>query len=106
MNIALVGGIERNEAELTQIARRAGHTLEYHGGHIGGRGADGLRALIERARLPTEAPPLEPNAWLELMSRDKKVDAGAMRFVVLEALGRAAIRRDITSGQLTAVLAV
>ena len=51
MNIALVGGIERNEAELTKIARRAGHTLEYHGGHIGGRGADGLRALIERADL-------------------------------------------------------
>ena len=51
MNIALVGGIERNEAELAQIARRAGHTLEYHGGHIGGRGADGLRAVIERADL-------------------------------------------------------
>jgi hypothetical protein len=51
MNIALVGGIERNEAELTQIARRAGHTLEYHGGHIGGRGADGLRSLVERADL-------------------------------------------------------
>jgi hypothetical protein len=51
MNIALVGGVERNEAELTKIARRAGHTLEYHGGHIGGRGADGLRAVIERADL-------------------------------------------------------
>jgi len=49
MNIAIVGGVERNETELESLARRAGHRLEYHGGHIGGRGADGLRAAIERA---------------------------------------------------------
>jgi len=51
MNIAIVGGVERREAELTGIARRAGHRLEYHGGHMGGRRADGLRAVIERADL-------------------------------------------------------
>ena len=66
---------------------------------------DRLRALIERAQLPTNAPPLEPNAWIELMSRDKKVDAGTMRFVVLEALGRAAIRRDVTPKQVAVALA-
>ena len=49
MNIALVGGVERGEAELALVARRAGHCLEYHGGHVGGRGADCLRAVIERA---------------------------------------------------------
>jgi hypothetical protein len=51
MNIAIVGGIEHREAQLEQVARRAGHRLEYHGGHIGGRGAGGLRAVIERADL-------------------------------------------------------
>jgi hypothetical protein len=49
MNIAVVGGVERNESELALLARRAGHRLEYHGGHVGGRGAEGLRAAIERA---------------------------------------------------------
>lgn len=49
MNITIVGGVERNENELALLARRAGHRLEYHGGHMGGRGADGLRAAIERA---------------------------------------------------------
>jgi hypothetical protein len=49
MKIAVVGGVERNEVELSDIARRAGHRLEYHGGHVGGRGAGGLRAMIERA---------------------------------------------------------
>jgi len=49
MNIAVVGGVERNETELASLAHRAGHRLEYHGGHVGGRGAEGLRAAIERA---------------------------------------------------------
>jgi len=49
MNIALIGGVERREAELERIARHAGHRLECHGGHVGGRGADALRAVIERA---------------------------------------------------------
>jgi hypothetical protein len=49
MNIAIVGGVERNQSELDLLVRRAGHQLEYHGGHIGGRGAEGLRAAIERA---------------------------------------------------------
>ena len=49
MNVAIVGGVEHREASLEQVARRAGHRLEYHGGHVGGRGADGLRAVIERA---------------------------------------------------------
>jgi hypothetical protein len=49
MNIAIVGGVEHREEQLASVAQRAGHRLEYHGGHVGGRGADGLRAVIERA---------------------------------------------------------
>lgn len=51
MNIVLIGGVERRETDLLEIARRAGHRLEYHGGHVGGRGAAGLRSIIERADL-------------------------------------------------------
>ena len=51
MNIVLIGGVERRETDLLEIARRAGHRLEYHSGHVGGRGAAGLRAIIERADL-------------------------------------------------------
>ncbi|MET0593208.1 MAG: DUF2325 domain-containing protein [Polyangiaceae bacterium] len=49
MNIVLIGGVERRETDLLEIARRAGHRLEYHSGHVGGRGAAGLRSIIERA---------------------------------------------------------
>jgi hypothetical protein len=51
VNIALIGGVERRETDLLEIARRRGHRLEYHSGHVAGRGADGLRSAIERADL-------------------------------------------------------
>jgi Uncharacterized protein conserved in bacteria (DUF2325) len=51
MNIALVGGLHRREAELGELARRAGHRLEWHSGHVTGRGADTLRGILERSEL-------------------------------------------------------
>jgi hypothetical protein len=51
MNIALIGGVERRETDLLEIARQRRHKLEYHSGHVAGRGADSLRSLIERADL-------------------------------------------------------
>ncbi len=51
MRIAMIGGVERNETDYARIAERAGHSLEFHGGWIGGRGADTLAALIARAEL-------------------------------------------------------
>jgi 3-dehydroquinate synthase len=51
-----------------------------------------LRRLIERAGLPVRAPSLGAERYLELMRLDKKAEAGAIRFVVIDAPGRAALR--------------
>jgi hypothetical protein len=51
MRIGLVGGISRNEAQLSTLARSAGHVLELHSGDVHGRGANELRALVERSDL-------------------------------------------------------
>ncbi len=51
-----------------------------------------LRSLIERAGLPVTAPDLGVDRYLELMRVDKKAEDGAIRFVVIEALGRAGMR--------------
>jgi 3-dehydroquinate synthase len=53
------------------------------------------RRLLERLRLPTRAEGLDAEAVLSAMSRDKKVEAGAIRWVLLEAIGRAVIRQDV-----------
>jgi hypothetical protein len=49
MHIGWVGGLTRNDAIYERMAAAAGHTIEFHNGRVGGRGADDLRRLIERA---------------------------------------------------------
>ncbi len=65
---------------------------------------DRLRELLKRFGLPIDLPPLGADRYLELMTRDKKVDAGKLRLVLLEALGRASIRSDVSPSDLRSVL--
>jgi len=51
-----------------------------------------LTDIISRAGLPTRAPALSADRFLELMRVDKKSQDGEIRFVVIEAPGRAALR--------------
>ncbi|MDE3010973.1 MAG: 3-dehydroquinate synthase [Pseudomonadota bacterium] len=54
------------------------------------RGAcERIGALIARAGLPVQAPDLGFERWLTLMGSDKKVDAGRVRFVLLNAADHA-----------------
>jgi 3-dehydroquinate synthase len=54
---------------------------------------DRMRAICARAGLPVRAPALGgAQRWLDLMRVDKKSEGGELRFVVIETLGRAALR--------------
>ena len=57
--------------------------------------SDRLEELIARARLPTRPPRMEPARWLELMALDKKSTQAGMRFVLLEGLGKAALKSGV-----------
>jgi 3-dehydroquinate synthase len=50
-----------------------------------------IRALFEHACLPVESPALGTDKYLQLMSLDKKVHEGKIRFVLLKAIGQAVI---------------
>jgi 3-dehydroquinate synthase len=61
-------------------------------GRVGPDVVERLRSLCRRAGLPVRAPALGGVArWLELMRIDKKAEGGELRFVVLDALGRAGV---------------
>jgi hypothetical protein len=51
MHIALVGGLDRSEAQYRQLAERAGHSIEWHTGDLAGRGSGALESIIERSDL-------------------------------------------------------
>jgi 3-dehydroquinate synthase len=54
--------------------------------------ADRVTELIRKAGLPTQGPRLGSERYLELMRLDKKSEAGAINFVVIDRPGHAAIR--------------
>lgn len=63
-----------------------------------------IESLLQRANLPIHAPELTPARWLELMSVDKKVSAGRVRLVLLQALGSAVVSGDYPAAALWATL--
>ena len=66
--------------------------LSVRGGLVDAAWADRVVALIGRAGLPLVGPRLGAARYLELMRLDKKAEGGDIRFVVIEAPGRAAVR--------------
>jgi len=54
-----------------------------------------VRALVERAGLPVRGPAIEGARLLQLMQGDKKAAAGTLRFVLLEAVGRASLHSGV-----------
>ena len=51
MHIGVIGGVERGEQRYAAVAASRGHSFEFHGGDMAGRGAASLEALVERSDL-------------------------------------------------------
>jgi hypothetical protein len=49
MRIGIVGGLERNGRRYLELSEARGHELEFHDGHVAGRGRDAISALVERS---------------------------------------------------------
>jgi len=81
-------------------------SLSQHTSGLGADDANRVKHLIDRAGLPVAPPALAFDRWMELMSRDKKAESGAMRFVLLKAVGTAWVRAGIGEADLRAVLAL
>jgi 3-dehydroquinate synthase len=73
--------------------------------HLDAAHVERLDALLRALDVPVDPPRLALPRWLELMGRDKKALGGRLRFILLEAIGRARIVSDVPQGELAAVLA-
>ena len=63
-----------------------------------------LARLLERAGLPIAPPRMDVAQWLTLLGRDKKVERGQLRLVLLRELGRAVVTAEFDHAELEAVL--
>ena len=73
-------------------------------GNIGEQDMLRLEHLLRRAGLPTEAPALGAQRYLELMGYDKKVHDGKLRLVLLKSIGAAYLSDDFAADALSRVL--
>ncbi|HSA88727.1 MAG TPA: 3-dehydroquinate synthase [Burkholderiales bacterium] len=73
-------------------------------GHLKKTEVSRVRALLQRAGLPVTGPALAPDRLLELMTVDKKAAKGRTRFVVLEAIGHAALRPAVDDHEVRAAI--
>ncbi len=62
-----------------------------------------LKQLLSRFGLPVRPPSLGDDRYLELMARDKKVEGGKLRLVLLKAIGQAVVVRDVPGCKLRSV---
>jgi shikimate kinase / 3-dehydroquinate synthase len=60
-------------------------------GFIDSATVERIRDLVAAAGLPIVAPDLGTERWLELMEVDKKNEGGAIKFILLDPLGKARI---------------
>jgi 3-dehydroquinate synthase len=65
-----------------------------------------IERLFKAANLPTQAPALGIKNYLHLMGLDKKVADGKIRFVLLQAIGKASMTGDYPLGALRDTLAL
>lgn len=65
--------------------------LSHRLGYIDAQAKDRIKALVQAARLPVIAPDLGVDRWIELMQVDKKNEAGKIKFILLQPLGKAVI---------------
>jgi len=63
-----------------------------------------IRSLFNRAKLPTVAPDLGLDKYLDFMGLDKKVEGGKIRFVLLKEVGRAVLSGDVPPALLQQTL--
>lgn len=63
-----------------------------------------LRTLIAAAGLPVDPPAIEASEWHRAMGMDKKVQGKALRFVLLNALGDAAVTTEYDADRLQQII--
>lgn len=77
--------------------------LSWRLGYLDEAAVERVRRAVSAAGLPTRIPGLSLDAAIESMRGDKKSEAGEIRFILLESLGRA-IQRPVPHEALVATL--
>ncbi len=94
MHIGIVGGVERGEQRYAAAAASQGHSFEFHGGNMAGRGSDSLEALIERSDLVICVT--DVNSHAAVLGARRYASALGRRLMLTRRLGLSRFRSLLT----------
>lgn len=86
--------------ECVAIGMVAASYLSYERGYLTKKEHEDIVSTIEAFKLPIRVQKLETADILEALSRDKKMDAGQIKFILLRRIGEAVIDTTITREEL------
>jgi 3-dehydroquinate synthase len=75
-------------------------SLSHRMGFIGEADVKRITHLLRRFRLPVEAPQFGVERYRSLMGRDKKVESGVPRFILLKRIGEAIVTDAVPGAAL------
>ena len=82
MRIGIIGGLDRKQRELEEIALAGGHELEVHKGVVGGTAAaNGLRALVARADLVLVLTDVNSHNAVKIARREARLRQRPLRML-------------------------
>ncbi len=95
MRIGWVGGLDRSRARFEEVAERAGHSLEMHEGHVGGRGTEALEGVVSRCDILVIV--VDTNSHGAVLHAKKVARRSGRRAVIVRKGSVSALERVIES---------
>lgn len=90
MRIGWIGGLDRNAPQLEVLAKREGHSLDFHTGAVQGRGANEIRSLVHRADLVVIVTGVNSHGAMHLAKRECQREG--RKYLVLKHCGTSRFR--------------
>ena len=87
--------------ECVAVGMIAAGYISMNRGMISREEYDTLINMIKTLNLPTKVSNLEAKRIIEVSKSDKKMDAGQIRFILLDKMGNAVITSDVTDDEMT-----
>lgn len=95
MKIGWIGGLDRDDVKLAQLAAEAGHELEFHTGRVTGHGAEELRRLVARSSVVIILTTVNSHGGVQLAKKAaRKCNRPAL---VMQRCGQGRFRELLTS---------
>lgn len=102
MRVGIIGGVERNQARYEEVAKAIGCDVEFHHGHMRGRGPEALDSMVERCDLIVIVT--EINSHSAVRAAQKQCRKRGRRVMIVRKFGIHTFEQAVNAARTEAAL--